>query len=159
ITELMRLPATHPDLEADAIARPDKLINPVDLGTILVPSDWLLMGPGQKAIIEVASIAYHRSIADGHVKAWFESLKKAAEANLKLDPRARVITKLELGPITPGQKQDILHVAILDSGGRELWQKQIRTMFVARPLQLPAFGAFETKLRYDAPISVRDAKS
>jgi hypothetical protein len=32
-------------------------------------------------------------------------------------------------------------------------------MFVLSPLRLPVFGAIEMKLRYDAPISVRDAMS
>jgi hypothetical protein len=45
-------------------------------------------------------------------------------------------------------------VAISD-GGKELWHKQIPTMLVHSPPQWPRFGATETKLRYDAPISVR----
>ena len=43
-----------PTFEADAVARPDAVIHPVDLGTILVPADWLLLAGGQKAEVEVA---------------------------------------------------------------------------------------------------------
>jgi len=37
------------EFEADAIARAEMPMNPVDLGAILVPEDWLLLGPGQAA--------------------------------------------------------------------------------------------------------------
>ena len=53
-------------------------------------------------------------------------------------------------------ERDVLHVTIINAGGDELWQKKITTMRVPQPLELPRFGAVETKLRYDAPISVRD---
>jgi hypothetical protein len=158
-TKLSQYPVKLPAMEADAIAKPDKLINPVDLGTILPPADWLLLAAGQKTIIEVAAISYDQAMPDCRVKAWFESSKKPVENNLKLEPYARKSMTLELGPITSGPEQDMLHVVILDGGGRELWEKQIHTMFVSRPAQLPAFGAVEIKLRYDAPISVRDAMS
>ena len=39
--------------------------------------------------------------------------------------------------------------------GERLWQRTIPTMLVQQPPHWPAFGAVETKLRYDAPISVR----
>jgi hypothetical protein len=158
-TELMRYPVKLPDLEADAIAKPEKVINPVDLGTILPPADWLLLAAGQKAIIEVAAISYHQAAPDCRVKIWFDSSKKPVERSLKLEENTRNSTTLEFGPVTSGPEQDVLHVAVLDGGGRELWQKQIRTMFVSHPQRLPTFGAIETKLRYDAPISVRDAMS
>ncbi len=157
--ELMRYPVKLPELEADAIARPAKLVNPVDLGAILPPADWLLISEGQKALVEVAAISYRAAMPDCRVKAWFESSKKPVEQNLKLDEYARKSATLELGPITSGPEQDMLHVSILDGGGRELWKKEIRTMFVLHPPQLPAFGAVQMKLRYDAPISVRDAMS
>src|SRR5262249_15313519 len=35
------------EFEADAEARPDRQINPVDLGAILVPQDWLLLAGNQ----------------------------------------------------------------------------------------------------------------
>ena len=158
-TELTRYPVKLPEMEAEAVAKPEKLINPVDLGTILPPADWLLLASGQKAIVEVAAISYHPPMSDYRVKAWFESSKQTAEHNLQLEGYARKSTALELGPVTSGPEQDILHVAILDAGGRELWQKQIHTMFVPHPAQLPKFGAVQMKLRYDAPISVRDAMS
>ena len=33
------------------------VVNPVDLGTILVPNGWLLLGPGQAGVLEVAAIS------------------------------------------------------------------------------------------------------
>jgi hypothetical protein len=158
-SELLRQPVALPDFEADATAKPEKLINPVDLGTILVPADWLLITAGQKVIVDVAAISWRRAVHNAHLKVWFESTKKTAGAELDLDPDKRVVKQIETDPVTSGPDEDTLHVAITDSGGRELWTKQIRTMFVPAPLKLPAFGAIETKLRYDAPISVRDAMS
>ena len=49
----------------------------------------------------------------------------------------------------------MLHVSIDAGAGDRLWQKTIPTMLVHRPPRWPEFGAVETKLRYDAPISVR----
>ncbi|HVW85912.1 MAG TPA: hypothetical protein VHB50_14580, partial [Bryobacteraceae bacterium] len=83
--ELLREPVRLPDFEADAIARPDKLVNPVDLGTILIPADWLLIAAGQKAVIDVAAISWRRDFSGAHVKAWFESSGKATESGLALE--------------------------------------------------------------------------
>jgi len=51
--------------------------------------------------------------------------------------------------------RDVLHVSIARAKGTELWQKTISTTLVHRRPQWPEFGAVETKLRYDARISVR----
>jgi hypothetical protein len=104
-TELMRYPVKLPDLEADAIAKPERVINPVDLGTILPPADWLLLAAGQKAIVEVAAISYHHAMPDCHVKVWFESSKKTTERNLKLETYARISTRLELGPVASNRNR------------------------------------------------------
>src|SRR5205814_7912154 len=58
--ELVRQAIPNPNLEAEAIARADLVVNPVDLGTILVPADWLLLGPGQSASLDVAAISRAR---------------------------------------------------------------------------------------------------
>lgn len=158
-TELLRYPVKLPPLEADAVARPEKRINPVDLGTIFVPSDWLLLAAGQKAVVSVAGISHETASSDVQVKAWFESSKHPVETKLSLAPNARSVGELQLGPILSGPANDSLHVTLTASNRNELWHKEIRTMFVAERPQLPTFGAVETKLRYDAPISVRDAKS
>jgi hypothetical protein len=39
-------------LEVDAEAAADPVINPVDLGTILPPADWLVLGPEQQAVFQ-----------------------------------------------------------------------------------------------------------
>jgi len=73
--ELARKSVVWPEIEADAVARPDDPINPVDLGTILVPHDWLLLEGGQTAVIETAAISHVRDISGAHLKAWFEGGK------------------------------------------------------------------------------------
>ena len=54
--ELAREKLRLPEIEADAVAISDPIVNPVDLGTILVPAGWLLLGPGQKATLEIAAL-------------------------------------------------------------------------------------------------------
>ena len=56
VVDLARQKVDRPAFEAEAIARPERIINPVDLGAILVPSDWLLLAGGQKGKIDVAAI-------------------------------------------------------------------------------------------------------
>jgi hypothetical protein len=157
--EVLRYPVKLPAIETDAIARPEKQINPVDLGTILVPSDWLLLASGQKVIVNVAAISHDRAILGAHLQAWFESSKKPVNVGIDLAENKRATADLQLGPVLSGPLKDTLHVTLTTGDGKELWHKEIRTMFVADRPQLPNFGAVETKLRYDAPISVRDAKS
>jgi len=50
---LARKTLQPPAFEADAIARPDSVINPVDLGTVFVPYDWRLLAGSQKASVAV----------------------------------------------------------------------------------------------------------
>jgi hypothetical protein len=156
LEELNRQTVSWPDFEAEAAARPDRLINPVDLGTILVPHDWLLLAGGQSTLIDAAAISHAREIPNARVRAWFES-GKPAELGIPLALNQRSAKELEL-PFTSTGDRDVLHVAIVD-GNRELWKKEIRTMVVARPPKWPTFGAVETKLRYDAPISVKDTQT
>jgi hypothetical protein len=47
--ELARWKVEHPTLDADANASADPVMNPVDLGAILPPADWLVLGSGQQA--------------------------------------------------------------------------------------------------------------
>jgi hypothetical protein len=49
----------------------------------------------------------------------------------------------------------VLHVCIDAADGRRLKHEKIQTMWAHRPPNWPKFGAVETKLRYDAPVSVR----
>jgi hypothetical protein len=109
----------RPAFEADAEAVADPLINPVDLGAILPPADWLVLGPRQRTNVTVAAFSAASDLPGTEAVAWFGSA---------------------------------LHVAVLAEDGRELWHEEITTMLVAEPPALPAFGAIETKLRYDHPI-------
>jgi len=146
-----------PAFEAAAVARPSVIINPVDLGTILVPYDWLLLGPAQKGEVEVAALTRAGDIPGARLTVWFESApKEKASVEIKLAQGVKAQVKLPLPVATPTVDHSRLHVVINDASGKEIWQKQIETMFVPKALQLPEFGAIETKLRYDMPISVRD---
>ncbi len=153
--ELARVAVEFPAIEAQAAARPDKLINPIDLGTIFVPHDWLILAAGQSTVVDVAAISYAREIPDARVKAWFESAaQKPVEAALKIQDRVRSTAELRIGPLATASLNDALHVAIVDGAGAELWSKKIQTMLVPNPPALPKFGAKELKLRYDPPISI-----
>ena len=62
-TEVARARVEPPAFEAEAVARPDVVIHPVDLGTILPPADWLLLAGGQPAEVEVAALSRHADVA------------------------------------------------------------------------------------------------
>jgi hypothetical protein len=145
--------------EAEAIARPDEVVNPVDLGTVLVPSGWLLLGPGQTATLDVAALGRSGDVPGARVRAWFGSDPgRAAAEPIALRNRVRDECRLRLPPAPPGRDRDTLQV-VIDDAGRELWKKDIPVMLVRDPPQRPAFGATYERLRYDAPISVRDPKT
>ena len=155
--EIGRQKIEIPRIEADAVARPEKIINPVDLGAILVPYDWLLLAGGQKANLELAAISYHKEPPAARVSAWFESsASEKAEHALQWSSGKKVQLVVPLPAAGSGPEKDILQVAIWDEAGNKLWGKKIPTMRVRQPPRLPEFGATEIKLRYDAPISVRD---
>ncbi|MBA3481572.1 MAG: hypothetical protein H0T51_07135 [Pirellulales bacterium] len=153
--ELGRQKTSLPLFEADAIARPEQIINPVDLGTILVPGDWLLLGPGQSGRLAVRAIQRTDDDKTITIKAWFES---SADPPLlfELPLQRGACNETTLTLPQAASQRDVLHVSAVDAVGAQLWQKEISTIRVAAPLNLPHFGAVETKLRYDAPISVRD---
>ncbi len=156
LDELARQPVTWPEFEAEATARPDRLINPVDLGAILVPHDWLLLAGGQTALVKAAVISRSREFPNARLRAWFDG-GKPAEVGIPLAVNQRAAKELEL-PFTSPSESAVLHVTIAD-GSQELWKKEIRTMVVAKPPTWPTFGAVETRLRYDAPISVKDTQT
>ena len=155
-TELARQKVDVAPFEAEAIARPQKTINPVDLGAIFVPSDWLLLGDGQTGSIDVAAISRTADVPDARVTAWFESAPgQKTVAALPLGKDLRGQASLSLPPVPPSAERDVLHASIARANGAELWHKKTPTMLVHAKPQWPEFGAAETKLRYDAPISVR----
>jgi hypothetical protein len=155
--ELVRQQVDIPVFQADAIAKPDTVLHPVDLGTIFVPNDWLLLGPRQTTHLEVAAVSHKPAPTNAWLEAWFETQPaKKFKTAFRLEPGKKRVEKLALAAITPGAEKDLLHVRITQEGG-QLWQKKIHTMFVPTPPTLPSFGATAMRLRYDGPISVRDA--
>ncbi len=154
--ELARQPVDLPNWEAAVVARPDQLIHPVDLGCILVPSDWLLLRGDQGGTIEGAALCRTRSLPGASVTAWFASapaVTTRTELGLVQDHPALFHLPLPAAPV--GLDRDTLHVRVDAADGEQLWLHAIPTMLVQHPPRWPAFGAAETKLRYDAPISVR----
>ena len=139
--------------EADAEAAADPVMNPVDQGAVLPPADWLVLGPEQQARVTVAAFSAKETISGAEVLAWFASdTAKTTKAAIELPKGVRTELRLTLpSPATAGD-HDTLHVALRDAKGRELWRKTIRTMLMRESPKLPAFGAIETKLRYDYPL-------
>jgi len=158
--EIVRKKFELPGLSAEAVVKPEQVINPVDLGTILVPHDWLLLRGGQKAYVEVAAIDHSADLRAGKLLAWYESAPKAPiTADLNLERGQRWQQKLVLPASSSTAERDSLHLSIASAEGKELWHKKIPVMVVPRPPKVPEFGAIETKLRYDAPISVRNPRT
>lgn len=154
--ELARQAVEPVPFEADAIVRQDPIINPVDLGAVLVPADWLILADGQQGTIDVAAICRIGDVPGARVTAWFESAPPAQTvAGIELIRDRSSRGRLPLPPVPASRDGDVLHVSIAPAGGTDLWHKTISTMLVHRRPQWPEFGAVETKLRYDAPISVR----
>jgi hypothetical protein len=151
--ERARWKVERPAFEADAEATADPVINPVDLGAILPPADWLVLGPEQKPRVTVAAFSAKEAISGAAVLAWFESSPdRTTKAAVELPKGIRTELKIALPFPTSSKDRDMLHIAIRDTNGRELWHKTITTMLVQDTPKLPTFGAIETKLRYDYPL-------
>jgi hypothetical protein len=157
---LARLRLELPAVEADAAASPDQIQNPVDLGTILLPSGWLLLGPGQTATLELAAISRLESYPRAVLKAAFESdPRHPATATISLAAGRLRRHRLQLPEPPRDRGRDILQVVLDDGAGHAIWRKTIPVMLVSNPPRHPSFGATYEHLRYDAPISIRDPKT
>ena len=145
------------DFEADAVVHTEPRLNPVDLGAILVPHDWLLLEPEQVASVEVAAVSNHGDEPNAHLRVWFASEpNRATSTPFPLTERVRVQRKFSIPPAPRKRDRDVLHVAIQQPNRAILWEKTVPTMLVSKRPRWPRFGATATKLRYDAPISVRN---
>ncbi len=157
--ELVRKPVEVADVEVDAIARPARIVNPVDLGTILVPSGWLLLGPDQSATLEVAAINRVRDRSQGELKVFYESEPASFQtAPMPLRAGVRVQRRIDVTLPAPPRERDVLWI-VFQEKTRPVWSKAIPVMLVAKRPQHPRFGATYERIRYDAPISVRDPKT
>lgn len=158
--EIARAAVSPPAFEAEALARPEQTINPVDLGTILVPADWLLLAGGGKAEIEIAVLKRDCDMPGASVNAWYESApEKKIHVKLPLIRGEKATAKIALGPASKTLLKDQLHVAVVNGAGAQLWRKDIGVMLVPEPPKCPCFGAVATKLRYDLPIACRGGKT
>jgi hypothetical protein len=155
--ELARQAIHIPEFEAEAIARPDVIANPVDLGTILVPSGWLLLGPEVTAKLEAAAISRNQNLPNAQLTARFESVPTAmTSTTIPLQAGVRATALLRLPQVLGARDRDVLSIGIDSGDGHELWHKNIPVMLVREVPHRPSFGASYEKLRFDSPISVRD---
>ncbi|MFT3946137.1 MAG: hypothetical protein QM763_04105 [Agriterribacter sp.] len=137
--------------ECDATTQPEKIINPVDMGAILVPADWLLLQQGEKSIIQFAAINRANQTKQVELNAWFESdQQKTTSAKIALRSGRKEMIQL-LSPSSRQEKNDTLNIVLTDENGVEVWKKQVPTM-ISQPIPVPQFGVVTTKLRYDVPI-------
>ncbi|HPO15063.1 MAG TPA: hypothetical protein PLI09_16595 [Candidatus Hydrogenedentes bacterium] len=158
--EIASLSIERNEIEADAEVKPETQINPIDLGAVFPPADWLILTPGQRAHVHVAAFCRSLDMPGARAVAWFEGRPRhRVESAMKLSPGNRAEITMELPEPSFGILNDMLHVSIQDSDGKQLWHKQTHVMLVKQSSTWPRFGASETKLRYDLPISVRDPKT
>ena len=151
--ERARWKVERPAFEADAEATADPVINPIDLGAVLPPADWLVLGPEQQARVTLAAFSSKEEVRGAEVLVWFESSpNRPTKAAAELPKGIRTELKIALPPPAFTKHRDTLHIAIRDTNGRALWHKTITTMLVQDTPKLPTFGAIETKLRYDYPL-------
>ena len=154
MAELARQKLTLAPLEFEAVAQPDKVINPVDLGAILVPADWLLLSGGQKATVKLAMLSCTKEVSSISATAWYGSAPSIKiNVLIPLNQFKKAVTVLTLPESSRTLEQDILYVTIVNSAGNELWRKQIKVMILPKQYAWPKFGAVKTALRYDPPIT------
>lgn len=154
-SEIVRQQFKPPTFEADAVARPSRSVNPVDLGFLLFPEDRLLLRAGQKGIVKFAAISRAKQFDRAQLRCWFESNASLAESQtIRLDIDKRVTCELALPPTKRLPRRDVLRVGLYGPDGNELWQKKILTRIVHSPPDLPSFGATQLKLNYELPIVV-----
>lgn len=142
--------------EADAEAVPEKQENPVDLGLIFPPDDWLVLSKGTGARLNVAAFSRTQP-CKCRVVAWFErSPSDRVEMAMPLNAGQRATATMPLPEADFSAPQDTLHVNIEAEDGTSLWQKTIHAMLITERPTWPGFGAAEAHLRYDMPISLLD---
>lgn len=152
---------TVPPIEAEAEVRPETEVNPVDLGAIFVPHNWLLLEQGQVVHIRVAALSCSAAGSkSAEVVAWFgSSPRETASRAISFSAGQKSLCDLLLKHSPCLSDADSLHIRINDSPGHVVWKKDIRVMLARQKASWPVFGATETKLRYGPPISVRNSDS
>lgn len=137
--------------ECDALAKSAKIINPVDMGTILVPADWLLLEQGELSAIQFAAVNRDASVKEFELNTWFSSdTAKRSVVKIMLEADKREIFHIT-SPASKNQEKDVLNIALTNNKGTQIWKKEIQVM-LGKQMQMPKFGVVETKLRYDVPI-------
>lgn len=164
------------EIEVEGVAEPaaNARTNPIDLGAILPPKGWLVLGPNSGAVVRVAASWNGDGEQTYTVRAWYSHATEVlGEGTLKSSRGDRETVKpirpfnhtdapgpwethIALAPPPMNKDRSVLHVTLVDSAGAQQWSKDIPVMLIAEPPQLPHFGAMRLKLRYDQPISVLD---
>lgn len=158
--ELASLKIVRENFEADAQTDTDIRVNPIDLGLVFPSADSLVLTPGMRAHVRIAAFNRFDDAPDARVAAWFDSApERRVEKALPLTRGLRAETGMELPEVSFQAKQDTLWVSIETPGGNSLWRKSFRVIPISQPPDWPRFGASETLLRYDLPISILDPKT
>src|SRR5262249_3807089 len=118
VEEIARKAVDWPLVEADVTARSDTPTNPVDLGTILVPYDWLLLGPGTRAVVKTAVLSNRRDIPNARLRIWFDS-DKGLDIAMPIVAHRRIEKEVTLPNWSTRKARAILNVRLSD-GSAEL---------------------------------------
>ena len=159
--ELARAKVVLPVLEADAVARAGFDREPG--GPRHDPGPLGLAAAGAGPVRGARRRRDRPATATGPMRrlsAWYDSRpdrKSTAAIGLPAGTLRRHSMNLPDAP--PGVLRDSVTVVLEDGDGRAFWRKSIPAMLVAKPPARPRFGATREKLRYDAPISVRDPRT
>ena len=152
--------------QAEATVSAQPLLNPVDLGAILPPQGWLLIGPEQTALATIAAYSREEDQQNAIVRAWFLSAPAdVSTTSFPLRKGERVQKEFKIPKLPVKGYRDTLRIVIQkravtadqSASNDVLWQKDVPVMIVRKPPAWPRFGATRTKLRYDASISVRNS--
>ena len=86
----------------------------------------------------------------------FDSCRRTVASTPSISPRAAGSASTQAPRCSAGRRARCLSVVLEDGWRPQLWRKTIPVMLVAESPARPRFGATYERLRYDAPISVRE---
>lgn len=152
---VVRERVTWPRVEVAVRSRSVTRANPVDLGAVLVPDDWLLAEAGHEVSVRIAALSKAEDIADARFHVGFDGEPGVA---IEVPLRAGERDTMETTVVVPSSDKANLRVSLFE-GESEIWAENIRTMVIRKRPPAPEFGAVWTDLRYDGTIPIRDEET
>jgi hypothetical protein len=108
----------------------------------------------------LAAFARRAEAKDLTLTAFFDSNpSRVVTRSLNLAPAQKALAEFAFLDPSRDRDRDTLKLQLSSRDGRTLWSQSIPIVIVREPPRLPAFGATSLKLRFDAPISLRDPKT